>query len=261
MKTGFSESKLRGESRHIFYARAPEGAFLFIMERYGKITEKRKREIVLLRGSGCVYKKCTFCDYHTDRCSDKRENFELNREVLSRVTGEYGELEVINSGSVFELDKDTVFLIKAICREKNISIVHFESHYLYRDKISALRESFSDVDLKMKLGLETFDYDLRENVLKNGICEKDPVRISEHFDEANFLFGINGQSVRSMATDIETGLALFERICVNIMCKNSTGIKPDSDVINAFLREIYQKYKNNDRVDILINNTDFGVGD
>ena len=62
------------------------------MERYSIIREKRPREIVLLRGSGCVYRRCTFCDYHLDCCPDPEANFALNREVLGRVTGEYGEL-------------------------------------------------------------------------------------------------------------------------------------------------------------------------
>ena len=73
------------------------------MDRYSVVDTKRKREIVLLRGSGCVYKRCTFCDYHLDRCNDEDANFALNAEVLAHVTGCYGDLEVINSGSVFEL--------------------------------------------------------------------------------------------------------------------------------------------------------------
>lgn len=240
----------------------PLGRFFFIiMERYNKILEKRKREIVLLRGSGCIYKKCTFCDYHADQCSNESENFKLNSEVLSKVTGEFGDLEVINSGSVFELDKGTIELIKAICHEKGISTIHFESHYLYKDKIPALRQEFMDFDLKMKLGLETFDYNFRENTLKKGIKEKDAKIISEHFDEANFLFGISGQTIQSMEQDIQLGLENFERICINIMCENSTEIKPDRQVISDFINEIYPKYKDNERMDILISNTDFGVGD
>ena len=236
-------------------------AFFIIMERYSKILEKRKREIVLLRGSGCIYKKCTFCDYHTDKCSNEEENFALNSEVLSKVTGEFGDLEIINSGSVFELDSKTLELIKAICREKEISTIHFESHYLYKNKIPALRQAFKDFDLKMKLGLETFDYDFRECILKKGINETDAKVISEYFDEANFLFGINGQSIQSMERDILLGLEHFERICINIMCENSTEIKPDKQVISSFIYEIYPKYRDNERTDILINNTDFGVGD
>ena len=231
------------------------------MERYSKILEKRKREIVLLRGRGCVYRKCAFCDYHTDKCGDEDANFVLNSQVLDKVTGEFGDLEVINSGSVFELDSRTMALIKGICREKKISTIHFESHYLYRDRIPALREEFSDFQLKLKLGLETFDREFRENVLKKGIPEKEPDLISRGFDEANFLFGLRGQTVASMERDIELGLSCFERICVNIMCPNTTAVAPDEHVINLFLKEIYPGYKDDDRVDILIQNTDFGVGD
>lgn len=231
------------------------------MERYSIINEKNSREIVLLRGSGCVYKKCTFCDYYTDRCSDNDENFRLNKAVLEKVTGTFGDLEAINSGSVFELDEKTLDLIRQICRKKKISTIHFEAHYLYRNKIEQLRQYFSDFDLKMKLGLETFDYDFRENVLKKGIKDNDPAVIAKEFDEANFLFGIKGQTAESMQRDIELGLKYFERICVNIMCDNTTEVKPDRDVINEFMQKVYPIYKDNDRADILINNTDFGVGD
>ena len=233
----------------------------FFMERYGRILDKRKREIVLLRGSGCIYKKCTFCDYHLDKCSDENKNFELNSEILGRITGEFHELEVINSGSVFELDSRTLNLIKNVCMDKGIDIIHFEAHYLYDDKIKELRDSFKDFTLKMKLGLETFDHDLRENVLKKGIPERDPKIISRNFEEANFLFGIDGQTVMSMQNDITLGLENFERICINVMCENSTKIKPNKTVIDLFVRELYPIYKDDERVDILINNTDFGVGD
>ena len=55
----------------------------------------------------------------------------------------------------------------------------------------------------MKLGLETFDYEFRENELKKGFNEKNHEKISEYFDEANFLFGIKGQTVESIRNDIE----------------------------------------------------------
>lgn len=231
------------------------------MERYSIIKEKNPREIVLLRGSGCVYKKCTFCDYHSDKCDSEEENYQLNKSVLEKVQGLYNNLEIINSGSVFELDEKTLALIKKLCTKKSIKTLHFESHYLYRDKIPLLKKDFSDLDIKMKLGLESFDYDFRENVLKKGIKEKLPEIIAKDFDEANFLFGISGQTIASMQNDIELGLKYFERICINIMCENTTEIKPDKNVINGFLTELYPKYKDNKKIDILINNTDFGVGD
>ncbi len=231
------------------------------MQRYGIIEQKRKREIVLLRGKCCIYGKCAFCDYFKDRCSDEKANFRLNADALANVSGIYADLEVINSGSVFELDEDTLSEIERVCKIKGINTIHFEAHYLYRDKIPALRKRFKDFQIKMKLGLETFDYRLREEILNKGIKERDAREISKGFDEVNLLFGIEGQSADSMINDIELALAYFQRVCVNVMCENSTDIKPDKSVIEEFMKMVYPIYIDDGRIDILINNTDFGVGD
>ena len=79
------------------------------MERYAEISTKMPREFVLLQGCGCRWAKCSFCDYHAD-VSDNP--FEVNRMVLNRVTGKFGVLDVINSGSGIELDEQTLDLIK-----------------------------------------------------------------------------------------------------------------------------------------------------
>lgn len=231
------------------------------MDRYSVISEKRKREIVLLRGRGCAYRRCAFCDYHLDCSPSDSDNFALNSAVLSQVTGIYGELEVINSGSVFELDGRTIDMIKSVCRDKGITVIHFEVHYMYKARLEELRREFEEFTLKLKLGLETFDYDLRERVLLKGIPDREPAVIANGFDEANFLFGVSGQTSESMRRDIELGLKHFERICINIMCDNSTSVKPDRTVIAAFMNEVFPIYKDNARADILINNTDFGVGE
>lgn len=231
------------------------------MDRYSIISDKNPREIVLLRGNGCVYRRCSFCDYYSDSSPDIQENYEINSQALAQVTGRYGNLEVINSGSVFELDDKTIELIKKVCRERGIKIIHFEAHYLYDNRIAKLREDFAGFELKLKLGLETFDYDFRENILHKGIKERRPEIISRNFDEANFLFGVKGQTVAGMQRDIELGLRYFERICLNIMCDNTTAVAPDKEVIGRFMEKLYPVYRDDARVDILINNTDFGVGD
>lgn len=232
------------------------------MQRYSLITDKNPREIILLRGLGCKWKKCTFCDYHFDCSQDVQENFLINSAVINKVDGRYGKLEVINSGSFCELDEKTLSEIEKKCVEKNINEIHFESHWIYRHRVAALRERFKrlGVTVKVKIGVETFDRDFRETVLKKGINESDPARIAEDFDEVCLLFGLSGQTVKSMKNDIELGLDHFERVCVNIMCENSTGIKPDKSVISAFASEVMPLYINDTRVDILIENTDFGVG-
>lgn len=230
--------------------------------RYSVITEKNPREIVMLRGRGCAWLRCTFCDYHTDCSRDEAENFALNKSVLDNVSGIYKTLEVINSGSFAELDESTMEYISMLCAEKGITQVHFESHWMYRSKIPALRRRFSEkgIRLKLKIGVESFDARYREEILKKGIDEENPALIAADFDECCLLQGLAGQTAESMSRDIETGLRHFERVCVNIMQPNSTDIAPDQAVIDVFVKDIYPEYIKNSRVDILLENTDFGVG-
>lgn len=233
------------------------------MQRYSVITEKNPREIVLLRGQGCRYRRCAFCDYHQDASCDEHANLKINTEALSQVTGKYGTLEVVNSGSFCELDSSTMKAIIATCKTKKISTVHFECHWLYRKFIPALREAFAQVgtQVKMKIGVETFDATYREETMKKGIKESDPAKIAQGFNECCLLFGLPGQTYESMMEDIETGLKHFERICVNIMVENNAPLQPSEKVRDEFINNIYPQYKDNPRVDILLHNTDFGVGD
>ena len=233
------------------------------MQRYSVITEKNPREIVLLRGQGCRYRRCAFCDYHSDASCDEHANLRINTQALGNVTGQYGILEVVNSGSFFELDSSTMKAIIGVCVAKKISTVHFECHWLYRRHIPALREAFGEkgITVKMKIGVETFDVNYRDKIMKKGISEENPAAIAEVFNECCLLFGLPGQSVDSMKYDIETGLAYFERICVNIMIENSAPLQPDPKVRQEFLEKVWPLYKDNPRIDILLNNTDFGVGE
>ncbi|MEG1641886.1 MAG: hypothetical protein RR272_02115 [Synergistaceae bacterium] len=232
------------------------------LERYSVISEKNPREIVLLRGHGCRWKKCSFCDYHLDFSLDQSQNDILNSEVLNSVTGIYKKLEVINSGSFSDLSNCCVEKIINLCHSKNIDTLHTEFHWIERDKIPLYRELLAkkNISLKVKSGVETFDYDLRENYLHKGINEKNHDIIASFFNEACFLFGIEKQTFESMTYDINEGLRLFERICINIMSPNSTKIKPHKEVIEIFLHDIYPHIKDNKRIDILLNNCDFGIG-
>lgn len=239
-----------------------KGFYMNELARYSVIDDKCPREIVLLRGNGCKWKKCSFCDYHLDFSPDETANFKLNREILSNVTGIYGELEVVNSGSMADLDTATVNLIKSICKSKNIHTVHIESHWMHRAQIMRAKSDFlqDGIILKSKIGLETFDYDFRENVLIKGIGEHNPEVIAHFFDEANLLQGLCGQNINTLKNDIETGLKYFERVCINIMTPNSTPVRPDAGLIKQLAAKVYPLYADNDKVDILMNNTDFGIG-
>lgn len=230
--------------------------------RYSVITEKNPREILLLRGSGCKWRRCTFCDYHLDFSRDTERNYQCNIGEIQKVTGQFQKLEVINSGSFCDLDEKTMDALLTQCRKTGIKEIHFECHWMHRKDIPALRDFFGrhNITVKIKIGVETFDADFRETVLKKGIDETDPSVLAGNFDEVCLLFGLTGQTEASMKKDIETGLRCFERVCVNIMVENSTKIKPDPAVIAVFAEKIAPLYLNDRRVDILMENTDFGVG-
>ncbi|MBQ7827767.1 MAG: radical SAM protein [Clostridia bacterium] len=235
---------------------------MYFLNRYSIITDKNPREIVLLRGSGCRWRRCTFCDYHTDSSPDEAANFALNRTVLEQITGEYGRLEVINSGSFVDLDGCTVDLLTQICQRRSIHTLHIECHWMHRDALAPFRERFAAVgtDVIFKIGVETFDADFRERILRKGIGRISAAEIAAAgFGEVNLLCGLAGQTAASMTADIECGLAHFSRVCVNLMVENTTPIKPDPEEVRAFLEEVVPRYKDDLRVDILVENTDFGV--
>lgn len=160
------------------------------------------------------------------------------------------------------MDEPTLALIEEVCQGHEIHEVHFECHWQHRKEIAGFRTRFQKkgIALKLKIGVETFDSLFRESYLDKGIDTDKPEEIAAYFDEVCLLQGIPGQTVESMDRDIQTGLAYFERVCVNIMQENKKPIKPDPDVIAAFTRELYPKYEPNKRIDILMENTAFGVG-
>ena len=197
-----------------------------------------------------------------DPSPDAQANFELNRSVLDLVTGQYGCLEVINSGSFPELDEATMNYIEKVCIDRGIQRLHFECHWMYRKKCEALRERFRQkgITIQLKIGVESFDHEMRENVMVKGMAEDRPEEIARYFDEICLLFGLTGQSLASMEKDIRLGLQYFKRICINLMVENTAPLKPDAEVIRIFMENLYPLYRDNPRVDILLNNTDFGVG-
>ena len=68
----------------------------------------------------CMGESVVFCDYILDNSNFEDEINKLNFEVLENITGKYKVLEVINSGSCFELPKATLSKIKEIIKEKKI---------------------------------------------------------------------------------------------------------------------------------------------
>lgn len=227
------------------------------MERYAEITTKLPREFVLLQGLGCRWRKCSFCDYHTD-VSDNP--FEVNRMVLSRVTGKYGVLDVINSGSGIELDGQTLDLIKIVVEEKKIHTVWFEMHYMYRNRLEEFAKFFAPARVKFRCGIESFDGARREQWNKGVAADVTAADVAKHFDGVCLLVCTVGDTKERIVTDIELAKKHFEYMSVNLFCNNETEVRRDEELANWFIKEVYPKIKDDNRIEVLIGNTDLGVG-
>ena len=227
------------------------------MDRYSLIHTKMPREFVLLQGVGCKWKKCTFCDYHEDVSSNP---FAINEPVLRQVTGQYGVLDVINSGSAMELDSETIALIKEVVREKQIHTLWFEAHYMYRKKLAEFAKQFAPVEVKFRCGVETFDVKLRDRWKKGIPSSVTPEDVAQYFQGVCLLCCTQGESKEHIMKDIETAKKHFEYFSVNVFCNNSTPVKQDPELAQWFAREVYPQIKDVDGIEVLMENTDLGVG-
>lgn len=230
------------------------------MERYSTIDKKYKREIVLLKARPCRWGKCRFCDYIEDNEINEEKIDQINKEVLGKITGKYGVLEVIDSASFFELTENTKKMIKEIVDEKNIHTLFFECHWIYRNKVHEIREYFKNQKIIIKTGVETFDNDFRENYLKKGAGFKDYKEVLKYFDSPCLMVGIKGQTKEMIDRDMEIILNNFPHATVNVFNENSTDVKRDDKLVNWFLKKYHDKLKENPKIDYLYNITDFGVG-
>lgn len=229
------------------------------MDRYSEVTNKNLREIVLLKASPCVWGKCSFCDYIADNGTHEEEMNALNFEVLDKVTGKYEVLEVINSGSCFELPKATLERIKTIIQEKGIKKLFLESHWSYKKRIQEMRDFFG-IPITFKIGVETFDEDFRNGYLNKNARFKSIDELKQYFDSPCIMVGIQGQTKEMIKKDIDIVLEHFDHATINVFVNNTTSVKRDEALVQWFV-ENYQFLDENPNIEVLYHNTDFGVGD
>ncbi|MDO5418065.1 MAG: radical SAM protein [Lachnospiraceae bacterium] len=227
-------------------------------ERYSRITEKHPREICLLRAFPCAWGKCAFCDYIEDNGRDEAAMTELNHGVLAQVTGEFGVLEVINSGSCFELPEQTLCEIRKVIEEKKINRLFFEAHWMYRKKLEEMRRRMG-IPITFKIGVETFDEDFRQRVLNKHADFSGPEEVAAYFDSPCLMVGIQGQTKEMIAKDMEYLKKYFKLGTVNVYNNNTTAIRRDEALVSWFMEE-YRWLLDDPDVEVLYEITDFGVG-
>lgn len=227
------------------------------MDRYSLIHTKMPREFVLLQGQGCCWRKCAFCDYHHD-VSDAP--FDVNKAVLEQVTGRYGVLDVINSGSAMELDEATLELLERVVHEKGIHTLWFEAHFMYRNRLSAFAARFAPAKVKFRCGVESFDAAQRARWNKGIPAWVTADDVARYFNGVCLLCCTMDDTKERIMADIATAYRHFEYFSVNVFCNNGTATKRNDELAAWFASEVYPHIKDDPRIEVLIENTDLGVG-
>ena len=227
------------------------------MQRYSLIHTKLPREFVLLQGTGCRWRQCTFCDYHDDISTNP---FAINRPVLEQVTGVYGVLDIINSGSALELDEQTIALIQHVVRKQDIHTLWFEAHYMYRHRLAQFASLFPDVTVKFRCGVETFDGALRKQWRKGIAPTVTAADVARYFHGVCLLCCTEGETRERIQNDIELARQHFEYFSINLFCNNGTSHRRDEELVRWFMHDIYPSLRDEEGIEILVGNTDLGVG-
>jgi hypothetical protein len=171
-----------------------------------------------------------------------------------------GVLDVINSGSAMELDQHTIEEIKRVVKEKNIHTLWFEAHYMYRHKLAKFAEQFEGVQVKFRCGIESFDGALREQWKKGVATDVTAEDVAKYFQGVCLLCCTEGDSKERILRDIVLAQQYFEYASVNVFCENTTQVKRDNGLAQWFVREVYPELQQKQKIEILIDNTDLGVG-
>lgn len=215
------------------------------------------REFLLLQGTGCRWGKCTFCDYHTDKSDTP---FEINKKVLEQITGKYGVIDIINSGSAMELDSRTIDMIKEVVATKGIGTIWFEAHYMYRHRLADFAKQFAPAVVKFRCGVESFDPRLRSNWKKGIPSFVTAGDIAKYFKGVCLLCCTVGDTRERIISDIAVAKRHFEYFSLNLFCNNTTDVKRDDELVAWFMNELYPSLKNDNQVEVLVENCDLGVG-
>lgn len=228
-----------------------------MMNRYSRIENNFPREFLLLQGLGCKWRKCTFCNYYEDASTSA---YETNRPILEQVTGEFGVLDIINSGSAMELDSQTIALIKEVVKRKHIHTLWFEAHYMYRHQLADFAAQFEGVDVKFRCGIESFSPELRRRWNKGIADDVTAADVARYFKGVCLLCCTDGDSRERILNDIELAKKHFEYFSVNLFCENGTSVHRNEELARWFIIEVLPQIKSIPGIEILVDNTDLGVG-
>jgi len=227
--------------------------------RYARYTGAMPREVVLLKGLPCTWGRCSFCDYIDDNTRDEALIHRVAEENLAKVTGEFGRLQVINSGSIQELPRGVQERIRGLLVVRKISHFFTESCWAYRGLFEETR-AFFGCQTHIFLGVETFDDALRNGVLNKAMHWSGPDEVAALTDSICLLVGFRGQTRDGVRRDVDLLRGKFTYGFVNLFTENRLSSGLMDEEIKAWFREEFAWLDREPNVNVFWRNTDLGVG-
>ena len=119
---------------------------------------------------------------------------------------------------------------------------------------------FFGIEIIFKIGVETFDNSFRNLVLNKNANFKTVDEVKESFQSVCLLVGIKGQTKEMIKRDINLVLENFKYVTINVFINNTTDVKRDEELVQWFT-DNFKYLEDYQYIEVLYNNTDFGVGD
>lgn len=227
--------------------------------RYARYTGAMPREVVLLKGLPCIWGRCSFCDYVDDNTRDEALIHRVAEENLAKVTGEFGRLQVINSGSIQELPRGVQERIRERLVDREIGQFFTESYWAYRGVFEETRAFFGR-QTHLFLGVETFDDALRNGVLNKAMDWSGPDEVAALTDSICLMVGFRGQTRDSIRRDVDLLRSRFTYGFVNLFTENRLSSGLLDEEIKAWFREEFAWLEREPNINVFWRNTDLGVG-
>lgn len=131
---------------------------------------------------------------------------------------------------------------------------------MYRNRLAAFAARFAPVRVKFRCGIESFCPEQRARWNKGVPASVTAADVAHHFDGVCLLCCTADDSRERIIADIETARRHFEYFSVNVFCNNNTAVKRNDELAQWFAKEVYPVIKDYPGVEVLLNNTDLGVG-
>ena len=108
--------------------------------------------------------------------------------------------------------------------------------------------------------IKHLDIQFKQQVIFKNANFKTVDEVKESFQSVCLLVGIKGQTKEMIKRDINLVLENFKYATINVFINNTTDVKRDEELVQWFT-DNFKYLEDYQYIEVLYNNTDFGVGD